>query len=176
MDAEPPTATLAAEYTKNRRPVVQPIPPEVATTLRGYLAGKPAGLPVWPGSWSDRSADMLKIDLAAAGIPYAVDGPHGPLFADFHALRHTYLTLGGRAGIDLRTLQELAGHSTPTVTARYSHRRLHDLAGAVERLPSFLPRQAEPEALQAIGTDASADANGLVAQGLYKPVIPGERA
>ena len=71
-------------------------------------------------------------------------GPDGPLYADFHALRHTYLTLGGQAGIDLRTLQELAGHSTPLLTARYSHRRLHDLAGAVEKLPNFLP--ADPGA------------------------------
>src|SRR5437588_865899 len=82
-----------------------------------------------------RAAAMLRIDLAAAGIPYAVDGPDGPLFADFHALRHSYITLCGRAGIDLRTLQELAGHSTPVLTARYSHRHLDDLAGAVGRLP-----------------------------------------
>ena len=91
---------------------------------------------------------MLRIDLEAAGIPYAVEGPDGPLFADFHALRHSYLTLGGRAGIDLRTLQELAGHSTPTLTARYSHRRLYDLAGAVRRpnLPTgrHRPRSARP--------------------------------
>jgi hypothetical protein len=29
--------------------------------------------------------------------------------------------------------------ATPELTARYSHRRLHDLAGAVGRLPSYLP-------------------------------------
>src|SRR5436853_6763723 len=84
--------------------------------------------------------------------------PDGPLFADFHALRHTYLTLGGRAGIDLRTLQELAGHSTPTLTARYSHRRLYDLAGAIEKLPRFLPgaeSSREAATLRATGTDAS---------------------
>src|SRR5262249_44214455 len=73
-------------------------------------------------------------------------------FADFHALRHTYLTLGGRAGIDLRTLQELAGHSTPTLTTRYSHRRLYDLAGAVEKLPRLLPDNKPAEALRATGT------------------------
>src|SRR5262249_44279140 len=70
----------------------------------------------------------------------------------------TYLTLGGRAGIDLRTLQELAGHSTPTLTARYSHRRLHDLAGAVEKLPNFLPGDgpdAEPQTLRATGTEGA---------------------
>jgi hypothetical protein len=101
---------------------------------------------------------MLRIDLEAAGIPYSVEGPDGPLFADFHALRHTYLTLGGKAGIDLRTLQELAGHSTPTLTARYSHRRLHDLAGAVEKLPSILPTAPSPDALRATGTEGTAPA------------------
>ncbi len=72
------------------------------------------------------------------------------------ALRHTYLTLGGWAGIDLRTLQELAGQSNPNLTARYSHRRLHDLAGAVDKLPSILPAKkgtGAAEALRATGTD-----------------------
>src|SRR5437588_12414655 len=100
-----------------------------------------------------RTRPRCSTDLADAGIPYAVAGPDGPLFADFHALRHTYLTLGGRAGIDLRTLQELAGHSTPTLTARYSHRRLYDLAGAVEKLPRLLPDNNPAEALRATGTD-----------------------
>ena len=49
-------------------------------------------------------------------------------------------------------MQELAGHSSPNLTARYSHRHLHDLAGAVERLPNFLPG-AEAQALRATGTD-----------------------
>ncbi|HYT87593.1 MAG TPA: tyrosine-type recombinase/integrase, partial [Gemmataceae bacterium] len=93
-----------------------------------------------------------------AGIPYAVEGPDGPRFADFHSLRHSYLTLGGRAGIDLRTLQELAGHSTPVLTARYSHRRLHDLAGAVEKLPNFLPADTTAGRLAATGTDGFIDA------------------
>src|SRR5262249_23141092 len=62
----------------------------------------------------------------------------------------------GRGGVDLRTAQELAGHSTPVLTARYSHRRLYDLAGAVEKLPKFLPdRDYGPDAehLRATGTD-----------------------
>ena len=40
------------------------------------------------------------------------------------------------------------------LTMRYSHRRLHDLAGAVEKLPMFLPdRMPGREALRATGTD-----------------------
>ena len=136
-----PTVTLAARFNKSRKPKVQPLPPETARQLAPYLAGKPAGQPVWGGTWAadHRGAEMLRGDLEAAGIPYAVEGSDGPACADFHSLRHTYLTLGGRSGIDLRTLQELAGHSKPELTARYSHRRLNDLAGAVGRLPSLLP-------------------------------------
>ncbi len=97
---------------------------------------------------------MLRGDLEVAGIPYAVEGPDGPLYADFHALRHTYLTLLSRSGVDLRTASELAGHSTPELTAHYSHVRLHDVAGAVEKLPNFLPADGpEKESLRATGTD-----------------------
>jgi site-specific recombinase XerC len=158
LAGDPATVTLAARRNKSRKLKVQPLPPDAAELLRGYLAGKPAGQPVWGGTWAqDRvGADMLRIDLEAAGIPYAVEGPDGPLYADFHALRHSYLTLGGRAGIDLRTLQELAGHSTSALTERYSHRRLHDLAGAVEKLPPILPPargESAAQPLAATGTD-----------------------
>jgi integrase len=163
LDGRTPTVTLPVRSDKSRRGKLQPLPGDVAELLRGWLAGKPAGQPVWPGKWaSQRSAAlMLRRDLNAAGIPFVIRGPDGPLYADFHALRHTYLTLGGRAGIDLRTLQELAGHSTADLTERYTHVRLLDLAGAVEKLPSFLPTHddaggRQPASLRATGTDAAA--------------------
>jgi excisionase family DNA binding protein len=141
LAAATPTVTLSARANKSRKLKVQPLPADVAQALRGYLAGKPSTSPVWPGRWAadQRAAEMIRGDLDAVAIPYAIDGPAGPLYADFHALRHSFLTLGGRSGIDLRTLQELAGHSTPTLTARYSHRRLYDLAGAIEKLPNLAP-------------------------------------
>jgi len=41
---------------------------------------------------------------------------------------------------------QFAGHSTPTLTMHYSHRRLHDLASAVGKLPTFLPdAKGKPE-------------------------------
>jgi Phage integrase family len=154
--ATPPTVTLAAGDAKNRTTAVQPLPPALAAVLGGYLAGKPAGCPVWPGTWAERAAVMFRIDLEAAGIAYAVDGQDGPEYADFHSLRHTFLTLGGRSGIDMRTLQELAGHSDPKLTARYTHRRLHDLAGAVDKLPNLVPNDRESMPLRLTGTDNSA--------------------
>ena len=47
---------------------------------------------MWPGTWWDRSADVLKTDLAAANVPYVVATIDGPRYADFHALRHTFIT------------------------------------------------------------------------------------
>ena len=156
LNDDPATVTLAARRAKNRKTQVQPLPPDLAALLRDYLRDKPAGQPLWGGTWAKdhKGAEMLRIDLAAAGIPYAIDGPDGPLYADFHALRHTFITSLGRAGVELRTAQELAGHSSPILTARYSHRRLHDLAGAVEMLPRFLPDRPDGnEALRATGTE-----------------------
>ena len=62
LDADPPTVTLAARHAKNRRTKVQPLPPDVAELLRDYLRGKPAGRPVWGGTWArDRKgAEMLR--------------------------------------------------------------------------------------------------------------------
>jgi integrase/recombinase XerC len=149
LNDDSPTVTLAARFNKSRKMKVQPIPTDVAEALRDYLTGKPSHVPVWGGMWArvTRGAAMLRIDLEAAGIAYATEGPDGPEYADFHSLRHSFLTLGGRSGIDLRTLQELAGHSTPTLTARYSHRRLHDLAGAVGKLPNLVPTTNEGQAI-----------------------------
>ena len=155
LNTPSPTVTMATRFNKARRLKVQPLPVDVADALRKYLAGRPEKARVWGGTWhaSGRMAEMLRIDLDAAGIPYAVEGPDGPEYADFHALRHTYLTMGGRSGIDLRTLQELAGHSTPELTARYSHRRLYDLAGAVDKLPGLVPSQPVNTPLRMTGTD-----------------------
>ncbi|CAN5597557.1 hypothetical protein BH11PLA2_BH11PLA2_45820 [soil metagenome] len=107
-----PTVTTPARFAKNGRTKVQPLPTDVAAELVNYLADKPMNSVVWTGTWQEKAAEMLQADLEAVGIAYAVDGPDGPEYADFHCLRHTFLTLGGRSGIDLRTLQELAGHSS----------------------------------------------------------------
>ena len=141
LEAETPIVTLAARFNKSRKLKVQPLPADVAIALRDFIAGKPANAPLWGETWAKdhRGAEMLRADLEAVGIPYVVEGPDGPEYADFHALRHTYLTMLGRNGVDLRTAQELAGHSTPLLTARYSHRRLYDLAGTVDKLPNLVP-------------------------------------
>src|SRR2546421_12476457 len=94
---------------------------------------------------------MLRIDLGAAGIPFAdADGK----VCDFHALRHSYITLLERSGVSPKLAQELARHSDIRLTMNvYTHTRLHDLAGAVEGLPALLGDHREH--LKATGTDGA---------------------
>ncbi len=157
LAAAPPVVVLPATLTKNKKAVRQPLPSDVAETLRLYLAGRQAGQPVWPGNWTDNAADMLRIDLDAAGVPYVVEGPGGPLHADFHSLRHSFISLLDKSGASLKVAMQLARHSDPKLTmARYGRAQLHDLGRAVDRLPTFTGSSA-PEAQQAraTGTDSS---------------------
>ena len=60
-------------------------------------------------------------------------------YADFHALRHSFLTHVGRTGVPFKTVQELARHSTPTLTMRYMHQFKEDELKAVKLLPNVAP-------------------------------------
>jgi integrase len=155
FDAEPPVAVLGAAETKNLKGATQPLPPDVAAALRTYLQGRPAGVPLWPGNWWKRAADMLRIDLDAAGVPYAVEGPDGPLYADFHSLRHSYIALLEKSGATLKEAMQLARHSDPKLTlAVYGRAQLHDLGRAVERLPALMAGP-EAEVVAVTGTDGA---------------------
>ena len=140
LDGEPAAVTLRGEAAKNGRAAVQPLPTELVSVLRPYLSGRDPARPVWPGTWTRKAAAMLRRDLDAAGIPYTVEGPDGPLYLDFHALRHGYVALLDKAGASLKEAMQLARHTDPKLTmARYGRARLHDLAAAVGRMPRLLP-------------------------------------
>jgi Phage integrase family len=160
--------TLSAENAKNGRMAVQPLPDEVAESLRKWLADKPAARPLWPGTWYKKAAEILRADLEAAtaalrradpraeGIPYVVEGPNGPQFADFHALRHSYIAMLDKSGASLREAMQLARHSDPRLTmAVYGRAQLHDLGAAVGRLPDLFNGGSEPQSLRATGTDSA---------------------
>jgi hypothetical protein len=120
--------------------------------LRAYLDGGHADAPVWPGTWVEKAAKMLRRDPEAAGVPY-VDGDGGN--CDFHSSRHRFGTELAVPDVSTKVLQTLMRHSTITLTSgRYTHAGSFDVAGAVEKL-SPLPGpdtiRAEVQALQATG-------------------------
>ena len=80
-------------------------------------------------------AKLLRVDLAAAEIPYA--DAEGRV-ADFHALRHTFITNLARAGVHPSDAQALARHSTITLTMDcYTHTLRRDHKGIINALPDL---------------------------------------
>ncbi len=53
--------------------------------------------------------------------------------ANWHTLRHTFASRAVMAGVDIRTVQELMGHSTITMTVRYAHLSPAHLRAAVNK-------------------------------------------
>jgi hypothetical protein len=72
-------------------------------------------------------------------------------YADFHALRHTFISNLAAGGVHPKTAQRLARHSTITLTMdRYTHLRREDLAGALDTLPDL---SSTRQAAVVTGTD-----------------------
>jgi integrase len=135
LDGPLPVVRLRAAYAKNRKETVQPLPPVLVPVLRDYLADKPAGQPVWSGTWIDKAARMIRHDLAAAGIPYKTDDG----FADFHSLRTLFITSLCRNGTHPRVAQTLARHSTINLTMNaYTRVAEPSLFAAVQHIPGLV--------------------------------------
>jgi hypothetical protein len=118
LHSDAPSVTMAAGCTKNGEPAALPLPRDLANDLQPYLAWLAEGEPAFP--LPSRGADMLKIDLQAAGIPYRDTA--GRVF-DFHALRCQCATLADQAGVSPRIVQRLMRHSTLELTGRYTRPR-----------------------------------------------------
>ncbi len=160
LNADPPTITVAAGYSKHRRTDVQPIRRDLAEALVGFLEGKPIGEPVFSLP-KKKAALLLRADMEAARAAWIAESAHRAeriereksdflrhtdregRVVDFHGLRHTFISRIVETGASVKTAQELARHSTPLLTiGRYAHTRREELAGALESLPETLDLRA----------------------------------
>jgi site-specific recombinase XerD len=183
--SEPPTVTLEAAYSKHRREDVLPLHPELASRLQQWLqerradgdiirlADRKADTKLFPGTWPERAARMVRRDLTKARTAWLneaetpderQDREESDFLefetdegrADFHSLRHTFITNLVSSGVHPKLAKELARHSTITLTMdRYSHVGLVDMNAALSSLPGIPSRLAEPNELAATGTDRS---------------------
>ncbi|SIO58479.1 Site-specific recombinase XerD [Singulisphaera sp. GP187] len=145
--ADSATVTVAAGYTKNGDPATLHLPADVAADLRRWVAALPAGSPIF--LLPSRGADMLKVDLDAAGVPYR---DAAGLVFDFHALRCQCATLADEAGGSPRLVQQMMRHSDLKLTGRYTRHRNAEIERVAHQLPSLGRGTPLPE-LAPIGTD-----------------------
>jgi integrase/recombinase XerD len=174
LDAATPVVTVEAGYSKRKRRDVVPLHTSLVEALRPFLASKPAGERVWPGQWAanGEAVEFLRPDLGAARAAW-LDEAGDPVersrrestgylsyvnakgeFADFHSLRHRFVTELVNAGVMPKDAKELARHSTITLTMnRYAHATLEGTAAALSRIaaPGAGPRVAPGVAVSAHG-------------------------
>jgi len=117
--------TLLAGETKNRKQADIDLGPALSTEL-ATLTG-----PLFPGTWGDRSAVMVRRDAAAAGVTTTTR-------LDLHSLRHTFITWCA-AKFRIEITQKLARHSTSVLTLDfYTHAKNDDINAAAAALENEL--------------------------------------
>ncbi len=126
------TVTVQAGYAKNKKSSTLPLKPQTAETLRSYLSGKLPNVRAF--AIPDKPSEMIKKDLTAAKIPYHTDKGT----ADFHCLRHSFISSLAKAGVHPSVAQALARHSTITLTMdAYTHTLKEAEIDAIKRLPDL---------------------------------------
>ena len=180
LDIEPATVSVQAAYSKRKRVDLLPLRPELADALRVHLANKLPTAPAFTIPKSHKTAAMLRGDLADARTAWIAGArtaaertdrelssflayrDEAGLVADFHALRHTFITNLANSGVHPKVAQILARHSTITLTMdRYTHSMWEQLSDALAKLPD-LGRPMDQRA-QATGTDGKTDGHERVA-------------
>ena len=158
-EGDMPSVTVRTAYCKVGREDELPLLPSAARDLQRRLESLGAGAPVFPLP-SDRKQviRMLRKDLDAAGIPYQDEDGH---YADFHALRHTFITNLAMGGTAPKVTMDLARHTDVNLTMqRYAHTLLEDRAKAIQVLPDLSADQG-PAALRATGTEDAESINSV---------------
>jgi len=124
-------------------------------TVKAVLSARPSRLKskcVFPGRTGltpiDASNYYMRVFQPAVERAGIVD-------LHWNDLRHTFASRLVMAGIDLRSVQELMGHKTITMTLRYAHLSPMHLQDTVERLDS---RPTDPTTDP--GTDSSVEPAG----------------
>lgn len=133
LDSEQPTVRIKATDAKGKRAGEIPLSQGMAEQLKLLFSGKPKDSPALTMPPEGHAAKMLRADLEAAGVDYVnAEG----LYADFHSLRHTFVTMLERTGCSPKTMQSLARHSTPNLTLGvYAHSAKDIERQAIENFP-----------------------------------------
>ncbi len=109
--------------------------PALVALLRPFIANLTPATKVFRMPVRGKTVRMFREDLQDAGIRYRDDANR---VADFHGLRHTFITNLEMGGVHPQTAQQLARHSTIGLTMdRYTHSLRDDELAALNALPDL---------------------------------------
>ncbi len=171
LNAVEPTITVKAGYTKNRKETTLPLRRDIAGLFRQWQTESGAKLTdrIFAGFNPKKGAAMLKQDLEAAGIAYEDEAGR---VADFHSLRHSFITNVVKSGATVKESQVLARHSKPELTIGiYTHIGISDERRALEKMPTLTNPDDQCNRAVALRTgteDRSLEPDGGAYKGAYK--------
>ena len=164
LESPTPTVSIEAAYSKHRRRDTQILHPDIVERFKVWLpqrkpkTGDEILFPVSKRTCGvDRkTSDMMQFDLAVARRFWIAetDDPEerrqreasefllyknkAGLFADFHGLRHTFISNLSKAGVAPKTAQILARHSDIKLTLNiYTHVEQEAQIAAINALPGI---------------------------------------
>ena len=151
FDFEACTVRVRCSYTKNRNKAEISLRPDTAADMKSFFSGRLPDVKAFGGTHKQltkKTAEMLKADLADAGIAYVDDSER---YADFHCLRHTTGSLLAASGVHPKVAQSIMRHGDINLTmSLYTHTLRGQESEAVKSLPDLsLPSK---ESLKASGT------------------------
>jgi len=168
LDGDAPSVSLEAVKSKNRKQTHLPLRAEFVAELRQWFSKLPRATEtlLWP-KLTRRTSDMLKADLEAAGIAYVDDAG---LFADFHSLRHSFVSLLVAGDIHPKLTQTLARHSSfSTTMQRYAHTRSkaeREALKALPCLPSMFHKQPAEFSQPTLESPVDGEDQGVMSSGM----------
>jgi len=155
LDSSEPSVTVLAAYSKRRRDDSLPLKGETAAALKRFLDSRSATAPVFNLPCPCNIVRMLRADLRTAKIDYIDDAGR---YADFHSLRHSFISGLAAAKVHPKIAQTLARHSSIELTMNsYTHVLRGQESEAILSLPDLSVAQ------RATGTDGRSASRGHLA-------------
>jgi len=169
LTAVQPTVTVAAAYSKNRKESVLLLKSSTADEINRHTDGRTAADLAFAVPPRQHVAKMIHADLEyarqlwlkefgneierqrheASDFLKYIDGEKR--VADFHALRHTFITNLALGGVHPKTAQTMARHSTFALTMeRYSHSHRESEIEALNVLPDLTTEKPAAQAVSVL--------------------------
>lgn len=139
FESEYPTVRVEPSDTKGKKSADIILTSGMVEVLKEFFSGKEPQDTAFAMPHPANTAEMLKVDLANAGIKYTDTSNRD---VDFHSLRHTFITNLSLAGVHPTVAQKLARHSNIDLTMKYYTHVLHSSeVAAIDSLQNLSAKQ-----------------------------------